>query len=203
MSCPCCACRICYASFSSITAAAATGVIAVDKGQISINISGGPIVPRTATATQYLRGFSGSAYDWPCLTLPGSNSVVALKEESEGAAYEIALSAPGSRIVMPIISLGAFLRLGPELPPLVNKSVTWQFSEELSIYSQGAHTFFGQCEQPGQCLQGAGATLTGLEGSGIIQFTGEISALTLSVVGPSENYNAFGIGLPCETNPLP
>lgn len=186
---PCC-CRICYASFSSIASASAAGAISVNTGEINVSVTGGPIVQRTGT-------FTGPAYDWPCKSTPEANSLVALTTTSRDKTYSIELSAPASRIVMPILSLGAFLR------NVVNISVTWQFSKEFSIYSQGAHASFGQCEQSGQCLQKSGLTLTGLEGSGIIQFTGEISALTLSVIGESENYNGFGIGVPCDTNPLP
>jgi hypothetical protein len=177
-------------------------MIQVNGGQINVSVTGSPIVPRAPSTGQYFRGFTGPAYEWPCNSTPGTNSLVALTDTSRDKTYSIDFSVPATRIVMPILSLGAFAG-NPGRPPAVSISVTWQFSEEFSIYSQGAHSVFGQCLQPGQCLQKDGSTLTGLEGSGIIEFSGEISALTLSVIGESENYNGFGIGIPCETNPLP
>lgn len=207
MACPCCVpCRLCYARFTSITASKAVGAIAVNAGSVSVTVTGGAIVENPpgvfVPPVQYRSGFFGSAYQWPCDSVPTVANHVALKEESAGSTYQIALSATVNRIVMPIISLGAFFRIGNN-PPLVNKTVTWQFSSDLTIISQGAHAEYGQCEDPGNCLQASGNTLVGLEGSGIVNFAGSFSELSLTVASASENFNAFGIGIPCETNPLP
>lgn len=206
MACPCCVpCRLCYARFT-ITKTTALGTIKVDGGSVSVAIAGGPMLsnernPDNTLPSRYQSGFFGPAYQWPCNAVELTN-YVALKEESAGSTYQISLSTTVSRIVMPIISLGSFFQIGNN-PPIVNNSVTWQFSANPTIISQGRHSQYGECPNSGNCLQVAGNTITGNEGSGIVDFQGSFSSLSLTVASASEDYNAFGIGIPCETNPLP
>lgn len=195
MSCPCCPCRDCYS-----LGRGSLDAIRVDGGfvPVSLSVEPGVIIPNLISVRGiYNQNFKGDAYQWPC-AFSNSPGFVALAGSSAGITLTIALSVTVSRLVMPIISLGR--------APIDDEeeiSVSWQFSSPFRIVSQGAHDFFGQCEAAGNCLSASGTTLTGREGSGIIEFDGPISSLTLSVGPQSEFWNAFGIGIPCNTNPLP
>ena len=184
-----CCCGICYAQFTRVNAERSEGVVLVRQGSVSVTVTGGPIANIGGNQ------FNGPAYQWPDKCVARSH--VAMSDPSAFRTYNIAFSSPVNRIVMPIVSLGAYLA------GVVNITVQWRFSAGVSIISQGAHAAFGQCPTPGTCLQASGSTLTGREGSGIVEFYGSFSNLSLTVVSTSENWNSFGIGIPCDTNPLP
>lgn len=183
----CCGCGICYAQFTRVNSGRSEGVIQVRQGSVSVIVTGGPIANIGGNQ------FNGPAYQWPDSCVASSH--VALSDPSEFKTYNIAFSSSVNRIVMPIVSLGAFLAR------VVDITVEWRFSADVSIISQGAHAQFGQCPAPGTCLQASGSTLRGREGSGIVEFYGSFSNLSLTVVSRSENWNSFGIGIPCDTNP--
>ena len=188
-SCSKCCCGICYAQFTRVNSGRSEGVVLVSQGSVSVTVTGGPIANIAGNQ------FNGPAYQWPdkCVAV----SHVALSNPSAFMTYNIAFSSPVNRIVMPIVSLGAFLAR------VVDITVEWRFSADVGIISQGAHAAYGQCPTPGTCLQASGSTLRGREGSGIVEFYGSFSNLFLTVASASENWNSFGIGIPCDTNPLP
>jgi hypothetical protein len=75
--------------------------------------------------------------------------------------------------------------------PWNNYTVSYTFDRPFSILSSGSANWGGN---PAGTLTQTGTTLTGLEGSGVIQFSGTFDSITWDS-STGENWHGFTIGL--------
>ncbi len=109
---------------------------------------------------------------------PSTSDMIAISGTTD--THSFAFSTPITDPLMAIVSLG-----GP------GNGVSYNFSAPFTILSQGAENPYGGCST---CLSGSGTnTLTGTEGDGIIQFTGNFTSLSWTVTG-GEYWNGFTVG---------
>jgi len=173
-----------YANWSSATASSgagagsASGTLTVGSTTININYSGD-----LTSDTQV--GAGGTNYYTPTGVYtnstvgntPTNNNILTL---SESPAYTdtLTFSAPVVNPILDIVSLGS--------PGTV---VTYTFDSAPVLLSQGV-AYWGGCAT---CLSVSGDSLSGTEGSGVIEFVGTFDEISWTTTG-GENWNGFTVG---------
>lgn len=113
-------------------------------------------------------------------TGPSKSDMIAI--DGTTAAHTVTFSSPITDPLMAIVSLGQ--------PGL---ALSYNFSADFNILSQGPSTAWGTCSTP-PCLTGGGtSTLSGREADGILEFPGTFTSLSWTVTN-SEYWNGFTFG---------
>ena len=121
---------------------------------------------------------------------------IRLGTESEGATHTITFSSPVTNPVVAVFSLGNPFGQN-DSPPTPGNPLTYDFSTTtatLSILSSNS----GPCGIYicSLVIDPVGSNvLVGIEGSGVVQFTGTVSSITWTVTG-AEFWNGFTVGVP-------
>jgi hypothetical protein len=110
--------------------------------------------------------------------LPGNSDIVQLNQAGRNTVF---FAEPVTDPIMLVLSLGQ--------PG--NYTVSYRFDQPFSILSSGSANWGGN---PLGTLTQTGSVLTGLEGSGVIQFSGTFDSITWDS-SPGENWHGFTIGL--------
>lgn len=164
---------------SSITAGSASGTLTAGSTTVAVTYSGD-----LTTATQV--GPGGIDYYVPAsvytnsqvANVPTNNTLLALSE-SPARTDTLTFSSPLLNPILDIVSLGA-----------PGDTVTYSFDATPVILSQGA-AYWGGCAT---CLSVTGNSLSGTEGSGVIEFLGSYSGLSWTTTG-GEYWNGFTVGV--------
>lgn len=164
---------------TTTTAGSASGSLTLGSDLIHVSYTGD-----VASATQV--GSGGINYYVPptvytnaqVANVPSNNNVITLDQDP---AYTNVLTFSSALLnpILDIVSLGA---------PGVR--VTYTFNATPTILSQGT-AYWGGCST---CLSVTGNSLTGTEGSGVIEFTGSYTSLTWTTTG-GEYWNGFTVGV--------
>ena len=137
----------------------------------------------------------GSDYysTWPSVytnatvsNLPTNVDVIALQEAppyTETLTFSTAVTNP----ILDIVSLGK-----------AAGAVSYSFDATPVILSQGA-AYFSGCDT---CMSVTGNTLTGTEGSGVVEFVGSFTSISWTTTG-AEFWNGFTVGEPDQPSGVP
>lgn len=174
-----------YADWTSDTLSTATapgsasGSMMIGSTAVTLTYSGD-----VTSATQV--GTGGVDYYIPAsvytnsqvANVPSNNTLIAL---AENPAYTDSLkfSTPLLNPILDIVSLGA-----------PGNAVTYSFSATPTILSQGS-AYWGGCAT---CLSVSGNSLSGTEGSGVIEFMGSYNSISWTTMG-GEYWNGFTVGV--------
>jgi hypothetical protein len=115
---------------------------------------------------------------------PSSSDMIAIS--GNGTTNTVTFAAPVTNLVMGIISLGQ-----------ANPNTEYHFNTPFTVLSDGP-AYWGS---PGTLNNLGGNVLQGIEGDGIIQFSGPISSLSWST-SDGEYWNGFSFGAPVSA-PVP
>ena len=159
----------------------ATGTLATPGGTVSLSYSGD-----VATATQvnntgvnYFTGWTSVYTNSVVANLPTSPDIITLSEFYSATPNTLSFSSPVVNPILDIVSLGS-----------PGTQVTYNFSATPTILSQGP-AYFGGCST---CLSVSGNSLSGTEGSGVVEFLGTYSSLSWTTAG-GEYWNGFNVGV--------
>jgi hypothetical protein len=116
---------------------------------------------------------------------PPHQGMVAVSGD-ETLTQVIAFSEPVRDPLLAIWSLGS-----------LGTASSWEFEAEPTLLSSGPDGYSAGIPLPGTMLSAAGHRIDGIEGSGVIQFSGLFTTLrfTVPVPEPSTGYGGFSVGI--------
>lgn len=183
-----------YADWSAQTQSSAgvpgtvTGTLIAPSGTISVTYTGDVASPTQInnTSVDYYSSWQSVYTNSVVSNSPGNVDLIVL---SQNAAYTNTITF-GSTVIDPIIDIVSLGQGGV--------GVSYNFDSTFTILSQGS-AYWGGCST---CLVASGNTLTGLEGSGVVQFAGSFNSISWTSAG-GEFWNGVTVGVADVASPEP
>jgi hypothetical protein len=173
---------------TSTAAGSAAGTITTSQGTVTVTYSGD-----VASSTQINNLGIDYYTSWPAVytnatvsNSPTNVDVIGLQEaqtDTDTLTFSTAVTNP----ILDIVSLGS-----KEIP------VSYVFNAPPVILSQGL-AYYSGCST---CMSVTGNTLTGTEGSGVVEFVGSFTSISWTTTG-AEFWNGFTLGEPDQASGVP
>jgi hypothetical protein len=158
-----------------------TGSIVTPGGTVGITFSGdvSGYTEVNNSGTNYYTGYESVYENSTVANIPLVSDIIALNEAYQTTGL-ISFSTPVVNPILDIVSLGS-----------PGDTVSYTFTSAPTILSQGA-AYWGGCST---CLSVSGDTLSGIEGSGVVELAGTFSSIGFTEAGRDDLWDGFTVGI--------